>query len=91
MQSSPLHPHFKLTFALGDFGILRKLTTELSRYGLQLQFSDDTTEVSVTSVPACFLAREMNEVNLNRMTCNRKQFFLLTGCFLKRSFKHVLN
>lgn len=62
VQSSPLHPHLKLSLPFRDFEIIRKLCAELSRYGLQLQFSDDSTEVSVTSVPACFLAREMNEV-----------------------------
>ncbi|KAK4037174.1 hypothetical protein OUZ56_029215 [Daphnia magna] len=64
VQSSPIQPHLSLSFHSRDLEIIQKLSVEFTRYGLHMQISDST--VVVTRVPACFLAREINEVQRKR-------------------------
>ncbi|KAI9552299.1 putative MLH3 [Daphnia sinensis] len=64
VQSSPIQPHLLLSFHSRDLEVIQKLSLELTRYGLHVQISDST--VVVTRVPACFLAREINEVQRKR-------------------------
>ncbi|XP_057376522.1 DNA mismatch repair protein Mlh3-like isoform X2 [Daphnia carinata] len=64
VQSSPIQPHLSMSFYSQDLEMIQKLSVEFTRYGLHMQFSDSS--VVVTRVPACFLAREINEIQRKR-------------------------
>jgi len=62
IQSSPLQPHFQLTFAPNETVILQKCKDILICFGLSLTVTDEVS-VLVTRVPSCFLERETSEVH----------------------------